>query len=79
MIEDKTFIPLPEIDFRNLTIKNAEGLHLSAFTRVGFKYEPQSDITAYELSLILPYLLGSWMNQTDWDNLGEATRHLKRL
>jgi hypothetical protein len=42
-------------------------------------YEPQPDITVFELATLLPYMLGRPLYQEDWDKLGEATRHLKRL
>jgi len=42
-------------------------------------YNPQPDITAYELAQIIPYLLNKTMLKEDWDKLGNITRHLKRL
>lgn len=41
-------------------------------------FEPQQDITAYELATLLPYLFGKALYQSDWDSLGAAQRHMKR-
>jgi hypothetical protein len=42
-------------------------------------YEPKEDITAYELALILPYVMtGKRMTEDDWKAMGTATRHLRR-
>ncbi len=39
-------------------------------------WTPRPDITAHELAILLPYLLGKPVYEEDWDALGEATRHL---
>lgn len=45
------------------------------------RFEPQADITAYELALILPFLLkfNGWsctQIKEEWIALGDARRHL---
>src|SRR3990172_3008032 len=45
---------------------------------INAEFEPQPDITAYELSIILPYMLGARFGEPEWKKLGPATRHLKR-
>ncbi len=42
------------------------------------EYKPMEDITAYELSQLLPYFLGQALYEKDWLALGSATRHLIR-
>lgn len=61
------------IPVQSLSIGNHIRLPISAV------YEPLSDITAYELSLLLPYLLQRPFYEEDWAKLGDAARHLKRL
>jgi hypothetical protein len=43
-------------------------------------FDPQPDITAFELARILPYLTSRHQGiyEADWQALGAATRHLKR-
>lgn len=41
-------------------------------------WNPQEDITAYEVAKLLPFFHGRHMTEDDWAALGEATRHLKR-
>ena len=40
--------------------------------------DAKPDMTAWELSTILPFFLGKMMNEVDWNALGVAQRHLKR-
>lgn len=42
-------------------------------------YNPQPDITAYELAQIIPYFHGKSMTANDWESLGPVTRHLKKI
>lgn len=49
------------------------------FRPVRWRYAPRSDITAYELALLLPYLLGKAMTAADWFFQGSEQRHLVRL
>ena len=42
------------------------------------EYAPLPDITAYELSKILPFFLGQPLMEAEWNQLGTAQRHLKR-
>lgn len=46
--------------------------------QLSISYNPQPDITAYELAIILPYLHGKPMFEEDWIDLGNAQRHLRR-
>lgn len=42
-------------------------------------YDPQPDITAYELASIIPiFLSGQIMTDEEWGALGAMQRHLKR-
>ena len=41
-------------------------------------WKPETDITAYELALLLPYLSGKLLYESDWKQLGSASRHLAR-
>ena len=41
-------------------------------------YQPKSDITAFELAQLLPYLTGKHLYPDDWERLGMACRHLVR-
>jgi hypothetical protein len=44
------------------------------------RYEPLEDITAFELAKLLPFFVsGRGVYEYDWNQLGTATRHLKRL
>lgn len=43
------------------------------------RYKPLPDITAYELALVLPGLLGKPIYELEWLELGSATRHFERL
>lgn len=47
-------------------------------------WKPQPNITAFELALLLPYLLDQallarGLTESDWSGLGEAARHFERL
>lgn len=42
------------------------------------RFEPQLDITAYELAQILPFVMGRSMWEKDWEALGVVQRHLRR-
>lgn len=46
----------------------------------GLSYDPQPDITAYELSQLIPYIapFGRLMFEEDWKAIGTAARHIKR-
>jgi len=41
------------------------------------KFIPKPDITAYELSLILPYIFGQVLYKDAFEKLGDAKRHLE--
>ena len=58
---------------------SASGLPMAIKPPISCSYEPQPDITAFELAVLLPYTLGKSLYQEDWDKLGDATRHLKRV
>lgn len=45
---------------------------------VSARFEPQPDITAYELAQLLPFVVGRSMWEADWSALGTAQRHLRR-
>jgi hypothetical protein len=45
---------------------------------VRFRFEPRPDITAYELALLMPYLLGKQPSEADWQFMGAEQRHLVR-
>ena len=46
---------------------------------VNATWDPQTDITAYELALLLPlFIVGSTLTEEKWESLGSATRHIKR-
>ncbi len=48
-------------------------------TYVTATFHPQTDITAYELAMLLPFFItGKGMTEGDWDLLGAAQRHLRR-
>lgn len=49
-------------------------LTLADFVRC--RYEPQPDITAYELAQIIPYFAGGHLTRKAWEKLGSANRHL---
>ncbi len=42
------------------------------------RFDPQPDITAYELAQLFPYINGAPLREADWVALGEKQRHLKR-
>lgn len=43
------------------------------------EFNPQQDITAYELAILLPFFVGGiGITEAVWDSLGAAQRHLKR-
>ena len=42
------------------------------------RYEPQEDITAYELALLIPYLTGVVLTNDALATLGAAGRHFRR-
>jgi hypothetical protein len=45
---------------------------------ISASFIPQPNITAYEFSILFPYLLGSPLTEADWNGLGPITRHLIR-
>lgn len=55
------------------------GQHMIFVAPIRSTYVPQPDITAHELAILLPYLFGSPLYESDWAKLGAATRHLKRV
>jgi hypothetical protein len=63
----------------DITVSNAPAEFTRLVVPIAAKYAPKEDITAYELSLLLPYLLGTPIYENDWQKLGAATRHLERL
>jgi hypothetical protein len=42
-------------------------------------FEPRSDIAAYELAMIVPFLIRGGLTEQAWVMLGPAQRHLRRL
>ena len=40
-------------------------------------FKPEPDITAYELAVLLPYLIGAPITLSAYEELGSAARHLK--
>lgn len=58
-------------------LKNAQDMKIEQ--PVTARYTPQPDITAYELALILPGLLGKPIFEADWTKLGSASRHFERV
>lgn len=42
-----------------------------------FRFEPEPDITAYELARLMPYLTGTPIYQSTYDAMGSERRHLK--
>jgi hypothetical protein len=61
-----------EIDWKSLVVSG------EILKPVDAEYAPLPDISAYELSKILPFLLGQVLMEKDWEELGAAQRHLKR-
>lgn len=61
------------------------GIEQSADTAiVNCVYEPKPDITAYELALLMPFLIDQAflrrkLNEAGWLDLGTANRHLRRV
>ena len=45
---------------------------------VAASFVPQPNITAYEFSILFPYLMGRSLTEADWAGLGPITRHLIR-
>lgn len=46
---------------------------------ISASFEPQPDITAYELARLLPYLSSRMpLYEGGWEALGSANRHLRR-
>ncbi len=44
-----------------------------------YLYDPQPDITTFELARILPvFVKGRAMGESDWNALGDALRHFRR-
>lgn len=41
-------------------------------------FRPRPDITAFELAIILPFILSEPLTEETWQNLGPITRHLIR-
>ncbi len=42
-------------------------------------FQPQPDITAFELATLLPYIMSGGLYKSTWERLGTSvTRHLKR-
>jgi hypothetical protein len=65
-----------EIDWKSLVVSGNSIREI--FKPVDAEYAPLPDISAYELSKILPFLLGQVLMEKDWEELGAAQRHLKR-
>lgn len=40
------------------------------------RWDPKPDITAYELALCLPIVVGGHLTREKWDALGAANRHI---
>lgn len=40
------------------------------------RYQPQPDITTYELAVLIPYLVRGTVDDADVEALGAAARHL---
>lgn len=45
---------------------------------ISASFEPQADITAFELAQMLPYFSGKPMFPRDWKALGGMQRHFKK-
>jgi hypothetical protein len=45
---------------------------------ISVSFDPQPDITAYELAKLLPHFHGQPIYESDWASLGQLQRHLKR-
>ena len=41
-------------------------------------FEPQPDITAYELAQVFAYHWGNGITEEQWETLGPITRHFRR-
>lgn len=52
--------------------------HLRIDSRVSCRFHPLPNITAFELAVLLPHLMGSSMGEREWTALGSAQRHLVR-
>lgn len=79
--DNATIVASSTGDFSSAFLSSTGTLSCSAYFQsfIQCEYSPQPDITAYELAQILPYLIGRAMHESDWEKLGVATRHLKRL
>lgn len=65
----------------NCVLENdqVEATFLTFPTPISVTYEPQEDITVYELAQLLPVLLGHFpITEENLKALGSAARHLKR-
>ena len=67
-----------EIDWKSLMVSGNSISYGHVFNPVEAEYAPLPDITAYELSKMLPFLLGQVLLEKDWEELGTIRRHLKR-
>ncbi len=73
------------IDMSNVDLSQFPALNLAGSVEhniqqpVTARYKPLPDITAYELALVLPGLLGKPIYEAEWAVLGSATRHFERL
>jgi hypothetical protein len=61
-------------EFENMIIDRSK-----LFEKVNVVYNPQEDITTYELSRIIPFMLGKELNNAEWAQLGSAQRHLQKI
>ena len=66
-------------DIRHGIYVTDAGTRFRAVSPISCSFEPLPDITAYELAQILPYCHGRIMWESDWEALGSAQRHLKRM
>lgn len=68
-----------KLDWGSLVVSGDNSISYGQLVKpVQAEYTPLPDITAYELSKILPFLLGQHLTETEWGQLGAAQRHLKR-
>lgn len=66
----------------NMTI-NVSGMYFKNISvipkYISVRFEPEPDITTYELAKLMPYLVGVRMGiaQDEWNKMGSEKRHLK--
>jgi hypothetical protein len=80
MSEFTTKIDAVQIDDKDATLFNSGAARLVRISRWVWTYEPQPDITAYELARLLPFIMTprEWLQPEHLESLEpEVRRHIK--